>query len=1125
MKRFGLFFAVFSIGFVLFLVISDQLGRMFNPDENPFLEEDPESNAVVDENWVEFQCPDPKRGHLFTLRGQRDNPGALLLEQSSGIDGFGNLVNAEVIFPLGTDLDGGTRITAERVTLNRAAKKIELGGEIIVRSPPGETANETRGSLITRDVTVDWSSLDESNETPPSENAKPGFVLSGSQPITIESPALEALGESGFVGRLDDQQRIQEIVLEPPVTLALSPTRGGEIFGMSQPSPDAAPKGEPSDEADRSTDPATPGGRVIVHSAGPVTLVQGASGQVSDIQFSGVVHVWRVEKYAGLSPAPEIPAIHFRCEQLMLEIPAGGRQVERAIARSARAIANDPKLPQSSPLTFNFSDPDGTYSLVGDRLVWERNTGMAQLFSLSRVEFRGPWGRFSAGRGIVDLNTRDVELHDGVDAKLIPSQIGQLDAERFPRLGKPFELAAHRVDFTLASRDRPKGALPIKKLIALGSSETPVTFREAQLDGLRLTGDRLELDGEKETLILSSRPELPGRRPLIREGSSLATADVIRGSFADLDLWLEGRVEGKLFDLARFQAMRQTKDDSTPSEPKDSAVSPPDSAIVASDSLHLAWAKVDDPDAKMSQPGLEFVEARGTSDRPLSVTYERAGVDYRFLGEHLLWESASEALTLKGEQPQRLFMQEDGLEISGDMIQAEVATRTIRASGSVHAIAEKNFLDGQELETMGTGRAELRGDALTLTLAPARSKDKKDPKPGDTAETEGSDTSDGTAMPFGLAQTRILAAQLDSADSEQPVTATDGVLTLTGGSIAFDGATGVTRITGEGARGDEPGRQQVVYDSPEGKRALRGRSIGLVPDGDRALIEIEQCDGDLVQSGKRDKTLVWRVRADRSRAWLKRAIVTSEDESRTRIELDEVQLSGDLRVSNEALQLSLHGDSAHWTRESDCLRLLDRSGRGLQNFRHGPAERQDEVLARKISVLADVAASDRVIVLLEDVVTATFHLRKPNPRPNEPREFQLVSRELLVRLTQPAESTLPDEDQQDRTTLSHDIDEAFAWGDVRFQADGTQILCERVEYVPGSSTGARDPKITFWGKGGQKPQIVEGENLGEVGNPMVVIPKSRGGFRFELPKGLDRQGARDLSKILERFRSREEERR
>lgn len=1086
MNRFGLFVTVFSIGFVLFLVISNQIERLFREDENPFVEPETQQSSPADRNRVEFNQPHPKYGHLFTLRGTRENPGALSVDENTNLD-FGNLVDAEIEFPSAESLEGGLKLTAERVIPDRGAKKLTLGGTIRATRATGDTDSE----LETTNVEIDWSRIDRAKKDDPDSN----FVLTGHDPIRIRYPSLEALGQGGFSGRLDGQYELETLRLEPPVLISVSQTRGNELFGMG-----ASTARDPAKDG---ADPESEQGRVLVHSSGPVTLEQGAEGEAPRLRFEERVHIWRVEQYAGLDPEMPIPDDHFRCEKLELRLSQKGMQVESATAWGG-----------VDRLEFHFSDPLGRYVLTGDQLEWSRERAEAELLGTETIHFAGPWGEFEAGRGWFDVAERRVRLLGEVRALVLPTQLGGLDAERLPRLAQPFEFVADRIDVTLARESRSDAKHPIERLVALGSARTPITVREPGPIGIRLTGDRLEFDGATQTISLTSSEELPGRRPVLREGASQLTAAVIRGSFADLELILEGDVTGHAVDLAQFETVAS-------SAPSEAAPEGADRAEIAAERLRVVWKEITgDPSGSSpaeTKTELALLEATGTDEKPLTLAYEKEGVDYHFSGDQLEWKTESDELVVRGERPQRLAMQRDGLEVAGHEIRAHVGSRRVHAHGAVEAHASQRFLSEQRIESPGQGREqggdlELRGDSIEFVLAPSDSETGEARaetlpgdrgRPGDKPETVGSDSSSSDGLAFGLGRTRILSAIARSEDPRRPVFVSDGVLTLRGEIVTFDAKAQTASIAGANP---ETGRQEVVYLAEDGTaRTLIGRSIGVATDGPRIRITVDRFEGELVQKSKREKAsrtpLVWNLTAERVEAWLARVAVPTDDEVHSRVALDEIRAKGDLKVSNAALQVSLDGDSAQWTAASQRLRLFDERARGLQSLQHGPADSPDEVLAREIRILVDPAADDRAIVLLEEVLNATFMIRDEHRRSERtPRKFQLETSQLIIRLTQSPNPALTDD---------HRIDEAFALGGATFKAADAQVLCDRIDY--------KGDRVIFRGKEGQPPQIIKGDGPRRISDPLVyeLSEESRG--KIVLPRGVDAQAMQDLTDLIQYF--------
>lgn len=1086
MNRFGLFVTVFSIGFVLFLVVSNQLERLFREDENPFVEPETQLASPEDRNRVEFHCPDPKHGHLFTLRGTRENPGELSVDESTNLD-FGNLVDAEIEFPSAESLAGGLKLTAERVAVDRGAKQLTLGGKIHATRATGDTESE----LETTNVEIDWSRIDREKKDHPDSN----FVLTGNDPIRIRYPSLEALGQGGFTGRLDGQYELETLRLAPPVLISVSQTRGNELFGMAAASPSDAEKNDVAPQRDP--------GRVLVHSSGPVTLEQGAEGEAPRLRFDDRVHIWRVEQYTGLDPEMPIPEDHFRCEKLELLLSRKGMQVESATAWGG-----------TDRLQVHFSDPLGRYALTGDRLEWSREKAEAELFGIDTIHFAGPWGEFEAGRGWFDVAERRVRLFGEVNALVVPTQLGGLDAERHPRLAQPFEFVADRIDVTLARESRADLTHPIERLVALGSAGTPITLREPGPIGIRLTGDRLEFDGAAQTISLASSEELPGRRPVLREGASQLTAAVIRGSLADLELILEGDVAGHAVDLAQFETVAS-------SAPTEAAPEGADRAEITAERLRVVWKEMAGAPGATSpaetKTELALLEANGTAEKPLTLAYEKEGVDYHFSGDHLAWKTESDELVVHGEQLQRLAMQRDGLEVAGREIRAHVGSRHIRARGAVEARASQRFLSERKIESPAQGREQggdlqLRGDSIEFVLAPTDSGPAKSgteggtgdrARPGDKPETVGTDSSPSEGLAFGLGRTRILSAVARSDDPRRPVFVSDGVLTLRGEIVTFDAEAQTASIAGANP---EAGRQEVVYLAEDGTpRTLVGRSIGMATDGPRVRITVDRFEGELVQQSRREKAsrtpLVWNLTADRVDAWLAPVTVPTDDEIHSRVALDEVRAKGDLKVSNAALQVSLDGDSAEWTAASQRLRLFDERARGLQSLQHGPADSPDEVLAREIRILVDPAADDRAIVLLEEVLNATFMIRDDRRRSERtPRKFQLETSQLIIRLTQSTNPAL---------TNDHRIDEAFALGGATFKAADAQVLCDRIDY--------KGDRVIFRGKEGQPPQILKGDGPRRISDPLVyeLSEESRG--KIVLPRGVDAQAMQDLTDLIQYF--------
>ena len=190
------------------------------------------------------------------------------------------------------------------------------------------------------------------------------------------------------------------------------------------------------------------------------------------------------------------------------------------------------------------------------------------------------------------------------------------------------------------------------------------------------------------------------------------------------------------------------------------------------------------------------------------------------------------------------------------------------------------------------------------------------------------------------------------------------------------------------------------------------------------------------------------------------------------------------------------------------MRIHSPGGQKLQTLYRG-GERRDEIVAREILLVRPTTprgASERLEVLLVDVLSATIHLDETAPEdPKRPDTFNLRADTMLIGLSKaptPVAEGIP----------RMPIDEARAWGNVDFRGGDYRISSHRAMFRRSTRT------LHFRGEGSQKVQIlVQGSANIPAANEMEAEWIPGQGYRFKSRPAGGQWSARRLEDTLRLF--------
>ncbi len=1039
MRRIGLFLGVFSVGLVLFMALTGQLNRFIQDERDPF------SSTAWDsgdprKNDVEIHVPDMKNGRdRFTIRGVIDSNEPLQINDTQ-IRKRAMLRDTVLEMPLydiagkpGDSAPSMFKLEAAKVVYEPEASKVMMDSGIV-----GTSDNGAR--FETESVEVSW-------DDNPTDSR---FTLVGSDPIRLLYPAIEMYGETGFTGSIDHAIGLGSVTIKAPVVVALRRDAGSGFLGLeSTPAPNTS-----------KTDPGgTTAERIFVISDGPLVITRDPKSRSATATFTGGVSVFNAPHSTALHPRPAIPAEHFRCEDLVLNLGSD----------MGLASATATGVKEAVTATFLVGQTNETYTLRGQTLTWV-SRGDAMLTGPEGVSVEGPIGRLSARSARINPAERRCYLETSIEALIHAARLPGASPDADRRSRSWWKLSADRAVVEFASKtkgDEPNPQGNFKLIRATSTEAGGVAVVEQAKGGSRLTGTTLEYSSANQTLEIRGDTQ----RPTFNEGESSLASNIMRLKVADESLEFIGEVSGRLYGLDSPQLQTAL--------PKAQAN---DYAEVDCDELEMTWRSVE-RDARTTledQPSgqrrrLDRVVAKSGSS-PLSFDLYADQQQLTLRGDDLVWTADSSTIRVDGKGRQVLLVRDVdgalGLQMDAKELEFNIATSVAKATGLVEGRTRRSFVVGK------SGGAEDRWVSWKCHEVEA-----------EVSRPEDSD-SEKAADPKGKRATIKLARA--SALPDEFVEIDDGIISARGQSLTWNPVEGTLEVEGKG-------RQSLSYGEELRTHTLTATKIRLEQVGDdssavRAILDGEVF-GQLEQryaidpnSGEARQSLIWDIKTEHLDALLTVVETTSTEDStksQRQLELDTLVAAGGVQISSATLNdqgpLSFSGSRCTWDRRTQRLRVHSEE-ESLQSLRLGPPDRRDEIVAREIVIGRQ---GDEVWVFFQDVLRATFFVDEKTRagRDDVPESFRMLCDNLLVNLVGLGAKV----DNPDVT-----IREAISWGGVNFTGGDHQVVAERAVFK------AANQSVTFHGRPGKPPSILNsGAGSQDLGDP-IVVRKRRNGFQIDI---------------------------
>lgn len=1051
MKRFSFFLAVFSIGLLLFLLITGQFGSMFSGKSTSVTEpggsDEAETPLVVEpeKNLVTHHVHDYDKGRVrMTVSGEIEGENQLSV-LGGGIGDPRTLVNAKVeipIYPDDLDLPAEDvfEFRAERVVYepgeSESGDHVRLEGKI-----HGEGRESGYPRFDTRDVSVALI-------------ADGAAQMKGSEAVQLEYPAITLRGQKGLVAEIAGADGLTNITLHPPLLAALTSEAGGSILGFSEGT-------LPPSEGEQGSKT-----RIDLFSQGSMHIDPENSRAV----IEGPVYVYQVPADTSLNPPrlEDLPDHHFQCERMILELDGRSRAITRLVAERV-----------DEPVRVFLADQ---YRIEGDKLVW--SLGQQEAHLSDHVRIFGDIGEVIAGGAKIRPEEGVCRLIDGVTATIrgdaLPSS-GEAnsggaassgrdgDDEWDERLAGEWILEADHAELHYTHGGRRSGGKgdALRFFRALAAPGERVTIREDREEGAVLLGGEMTYDPNLGAIRILPGDAPDAERPDFREGLNRVRSGQIDLSLTSPRLEFSRDVDATLFELPigpegewpRWLAPREGGEEMQTN-------------LTAS---RLRLSSTADHD-------LRRLEAWGEEGNPLLLTH-RAEKTLQFTAQAVDWDGPGETIRAFGNGMQRMVL-EDRADISAREIRFSLANWIARGDGEVHAIAMRP--PPKNGEGPAPPPLTLDGPHVAVTLRPP------------SVDEAAAGDENGVATPASTANARpvigqeeprtgeVIAARAWS-DTPGSVVVDEGTLRLIGDEWDWDAIRGEIRLHGRG-------RQRVIYSGVDGENELSATSL-VYRSSDKRLVLEGETRGQILQGAvvdpadTEDRRLPWTVRAGSLVAHFR--TVGSEE----RLELDRIVAGDKVSLSQPESEIELHGDTAEWDAVTERLRIYSPNGQGVQTLYRGN-ERRSELIAREILVVRPNTLApgrlDRIEVLFIDVLQATVHLSDQAPSdPENPDEFTLSAENLIVGF-----SGMRDV-EEGPGGIGMPISEARAWGNVDFKGGAYKILCHRTMFRRAART------LYFEGQGRQKVQIIaKGETSIPARNKMSIEWKPPQGYIFRsVPSG------------------------
>lgn len=1053
MKRFSFFLAVFSVGLLLFLLLTGQFGTLTGgggppPEGGGTAATEPIQEPSRGEKRITYHKHDYERGRLeFTLRGAIE--GSSEMRISSNPEELGQpraLRDAELEIPLyGAQ---GAAAGAEDVFLLKAERvqyepRDGTGPEHVLLE--GAIHGEGRSgtpSFDTRDVTLSIR---------PDESSR----LSGSERIEVSYPAVTLRGQKGFEATIAGSEGIGDLRVNGPLVVALSPDEDGSILGFQGDALFA--DGAGGEER----------ARVHLYSRGPMRIDPAGNAAI----FEGPVAIYQVPADTPLDPPADadLPENRFLCERLRLELDSASRRVTRLVASKV-----------TKPVEVHLADG---YRVEGNELVW--SDGEQEALLDGDVRIVGDIGEFGAGRARLHPGEGLCWLVGGITARVrgeafagdgtaSGSESGAGEGEWSRRLGGVWLLEGDRAELRYSRS--PEGQ-ELDLFRALAAPGERVTIREDRTGGALLLGAEMVYDPALGAIRVLPGDAPGAMRPEFHDGRSRGSADRIDLALVRPELTFEGGVDVLLVD---------PPSDADGSLPKWLSPSPDASTRVVAERVRLSW---DDANR------LQGIDAwRG--EKPVELDH-RSAEPFHLVADSIAWSGVEGTIRASGEGRQHLVFAERA-EILARELSFSVITWIARGDGEVRCIAHQPA--PAQAEGPARRPVTIDGDHVEVALRPP-------PAEGDGEAAPQPATAPPPAAPSPLRSGEVLGARGWS-DTPGTLAIEEASFRAIGDQLDWDSVKGVVRLHGAG-------RQRVFHLGPEGPDELTADAITYSADERKLVLEgetrakihqgsVAPSDGEKKEESK-SGSLLWDLTAGSLEAFF-RPVEGGEEGAVT---LDRVVAGGGVVLTQEESEIEFRGDCAEWDVATERLRVFSAKDQGLQTLYRG-RERRDEIVAREILLVRPRStgskSSERIEVLFIDVLNAEFHIEEgAADDAKRPDSFSLRTDNLLLGLSGTKERV-------SENVSPIPIDEARAWGNVDFRGGDYRIYSHRAIFKRNVRTltfqGQERQKVQI---------LLGGQATIPASNEMELEYRPGKGYILNERPATGRWSARSIEETLERF--------
>ena len=1038
MKRFGFFLAVFSIGLVLFLLVSGQFGEMFStgerPDDggrpDPFVEERAGSDGATGEgakrNLVRTEETDHDLGRpLFFIEGEIAGAVEVDVTMRTNVQNY-VFENVKLELPLYSDRAQVEPVDAflleveearyealsaddPQAEARRSTSEVRLLGSLSGQGRiTGFPQFETRGGLLTWD-------------------ADSAAHLRCEEQVDLRYPAVALRTQSGLDAHVAGRTGLQEIELHPPLVVALSSDATGSILGFDATATDGEGSGE-----DRSGVREGSNGESRVHlfSLGPMHIDPSDSTAV----IEGPVFIYQVPADTSLNPPElkDLPEHYFRCERLTLALDGKSRAITRLVAERVE-----------EPVQVFLGD---RYRIEGDRLEWSLGTREAVLGG--DVKIVGDVGEVDAGGARIRPDVGLCTLVDGVHATLRGSALvrsrldpGHVDSDGGgwdERLAGTWELDAATAELHYSTG---AGKRSLQMFRAIAPKGERVTVREVRDDGAVLHGGTMTYT--PSTGIVSVLAGADGVRPEFREGRNSGTAGRIDASILRPILEFSEEVDVVLVEppIGTDEKWSQWWTARTDAEGRPVEVQ----TTLRAERVRLS----SDVDRRLSS-----IEAWGREGVPLELEH-RAERTLRFFASSVDWDGPAGRITATGGSSQRMVL--DG--------RADLVARELEFSlESWVATARGDFvgtlvqLPPGGAEGPAPAPVEVRGDRAEISLRPPPPETEIDREGAVVGATAGENAPrTGRPSAGGDRTGEVIAAHV-YADRPEGLSIDDGILRLVGDEWQWDAVRDEFRL------GGGRGRQRVFSRRPAGEDELSADNI-VYRGADRVLLLEGDARGTIHQGSVAPELepesahLPWEVYAGRMTVHFR---VEGEE---GRLVPDRFVAGSEVRLEQKDSLIEFRGNTAEWDFTTERLRVYSPDGPGLQTLTQGGA-RGSEIIAREILVVRPTplraGSLDTLEALFIEVLRAEVLLAaEEGEDPEATRGFTLRCDNLLASFSGLRAADAPEGDP-----LGMPISEVRAWGNVDFQGGEYHLVCHRAAYRRTTRN------LVFQGDGRSKVQVL-----------------------------------------------------